>query len=212
MPLPVLPGVVRCSLGGHVDGGGRWNNTWHARRIDLGDPTLVSVTALHVEFVAFYTAAVLGQMPFGSTWDSANYTPLDGTSGAITLPVNLAGLLGGTAYPPEVAEVLTLRTADRGRRARGRIFLPSFSEPSWDAHGLLADGTIANVLAGSAAFMAAAVVSGWQIGVASYGVSRKVDHTVRPARVVETTWSPFFTPLTLITMDKEADVIRGRKR
>src|SRR6476469_2268917 len=213
MPLPTIPGVVRCVIAGSVGGGGRWSNTWHFRRIDLGSASALEIAALHVELSAFYVFFLTGYACSNTLADTADYTPLDGTSGAVSLPLATAGagVAAGT-LPPEVAEVLTIRTADRGRRARGRVFLPAIST------GNIADGQLPAVVtnaivAASATLMAAAVVSGWELGVASYGKSVKTDFTTpRPHTRVVTTWTPYFTTAVSTSMDPKLDVIRSRKQ
>jgi hypothetical protein len=211
MPLPEIAGVTRATATGAVVGGSRWSNTWHFRRSDLASPTGLEIAALHAILLAFYAGVISPQMPVGSTVDHMDYTPLDGTSGAIELPAGpLLGTEGGS-MPAEVAEVLTIRTAARGRRARGRIYFPAFGAASFAADGHIGSGVIAGIVAAAAVMQAAAVAIGWSNGVASYGLSVKLDRTVRPARRVETTWVPFFTDVSLYTMDGVADVIRNRK-
>ena len=54
---------------------------------------------------------------------------------------------------------------------------------------------------------------GWEIGVASYGKSVKIDYTSPlPHTRVVSTWTPHFTPATSFSMDQLADVQRSRKR
>lgn len=211
MPLPELPGVVRASVGGSIVGGGRWSNTWHFRRIDLGPADELLIGTLHVALMAFYAGPVFGNMAAGSTLEAANYTPLDGSSGAFVFPGGLSSAAGSSPLPPECAEVLTIRSALRGRRHRGRVFLPAMSAAEITAGGRISNAIVTEVLAGMVTLRAALAVIGWELGVASYGVSRKVDHTVTPARVVLVTWAPEFTPATTVTMDDKVDVIRSRK-
>jgi hypothetical protein len=152
------------------------------------------------------------QAPALTTVDSGDYTPLDGTSGAFHLTSALVGAgTSGPAIPPEVAQVITLRTALRGRRARGRIFLPAFASGAYTG-GTLDPARQTTVLSAAATLMSDLVSLGWQLVVASYGVSYRVNHTTTPATKVASTWTPFATAVTSITMDALADVIRGRKR
>jgi len=212
MALPTIPGAVRASAAGDCLGGGRWSNTWHFRRADSASPSPAEIAALHVELLAFYAGLFSTLYCTGTRLEKVDYTPLDGTSGAFSLPGGIDGAdLAGNQLPPEVAACITIRTADRGRRARGRIFLPPMSKGQV-LSGRLSSTATGIIMTASAALMAAATISGWQLGVASYGKSVKLDKTVHPTRVVETTWSPFFTPATVVTMDDLLDVQRSRKR
>jgi len=137
-----------------------------------------------------------------------NYTPLDGTSNTLSIPHGAAGTnASAQSMAPEVAAVLTLRTAHRGRRYRGRIFLPSpGSNTSTTAGGIdqaaasLADTTIKQWIG----MQAALAPLQWSNGVASYGYSELKDGTI-------STWVPFFTDCTSVTMDSQFDVQRRRK-
>jgi hypothetical protein len=211
MALPVIAGVARASLAGQVAGGGRWSNTWHARRIDLGDPTAVSVALLEADLVAFYATAILSNCHTGTTLDAVDITPLDGSSGAFHTTLAIDGSGSGDSLPPEVSCVITIRTGARGRRSRGRVYLPAFVIGALSPTGQLGTATNVGIQAVITTLAAAVLVSGWELGVASYGVSRKYDRTVRPPRIVETTWTPFFTPQTSMSMDSKFDVQRNRK-
>lgn len=211
MPLPVIPGVVRASALGPIAGGSRWSNTWHFRRADLSDPTPAEIAALHVELLAFYAAFGTGFLAGVTGLDVINYTPLDGTSGAVALPgPGSPGGDGASALPPEVAEVITIRTAGRGRRARGRVFLPAISE-AHSTGGLISGAAVTGLTALAVALAGAAVVAGWNLGVASYGKSMNKVPGFTDHRVAVSTWDPFFTDMTSLTIDNRFDVQRSRK-
>ena len=211
MPLPVLPGVLRCSVGGSITGGSRWSNTWHFRRTDLATPTEAQVNSLHTLLMNFYGGHILSQAPAPTTLATGNYTPLDGTSGAFVLAAGLVGSGGSDALPAETSAVLTIRTAARGRQNRGRIFLPAMGESVSDSNGHLIASVQADIIGGVTTLVSAGEAAGWELGVASYGVSRLIDHTVTPKRIVVRTWDPHFTLMTSVTMDLIFDVIRNRK-
>lgn len=205
MPLPVLPGVVRVSVGGPIRGGGNWSNSWHFRRISLDDPSLSEMNALAAGLAAWYSLQVMGRCAPGTTLADMVMTPLDGTSGGITYSQNIQGTDTFETMPPEVAQCLTIRTASRGRRARGRVFLPAFTVSSYDGDGKIMVSVASDILAALTIDLTALGALGWELGVASYGTS-----TNRLG--VTTTWSPFFTPSTTQTMDLRADVQRSRKQ
>lgn len=211
MPLPVLPSVLRVTVAGKVSGGGRWSNTYHFDHTGGGAIDGPAVAAMAVPLLALYGASVIGNCVPTTTLDELQAVPLDGTSGAFTVPAALVGLAGGNPLPAEVAEVMTLRTADRGRRARGRVFLPALAAIKADATGNIDPAVVIELVAAFNVMRAAMTALGWTLGVASYGQSVKLDKTVTPHRRVVTTWSPGFTPVTLVTMDNRFDVIRGRK-
>ena len=211
MPLPEIAGVVRASLGGSIAGGSRWSNTWHAQRVDLADPTALQIAEVHTALVAFYAAAVMPLCTVATTLARADYTPLDGTSGAFSLPVTLEGGDGTTAtLPPEVAEVLTIRTPLRGRRHRGRVFLPALVVTAAPT-GRLTGATTTAIVTAAAAAQAALALLGWNMGVASYGKSQIKAPGFSDHRVVESTWPPEFTAVSSFSMDTTLDVIRSRK-
>lgn len=205
MPLPVIDGVCRCTVAGQITGGGRWSNTWHARRIDLVAPSEGEINALHTELALFYGTQVMSRVPAATTIDGIDYTPLDGSSGAFHIAMSSTGSGSINALPAEVAEVLTLRTALRGRRHRGRIFLPSFASNSWDSVGRLGTTVASDIVTAAGVLRLAAIVSGWEIGVASYG------HYINRLGV-SVSWTPEFQPATNFSMDILGDVMRSRKQ
>lgn len=211
MPLPVLPGVLRISVAGQVAGGGRWSNTWHARNVSLVDFTSSAIEAFHAIFAQIYLGPsvgggtpVLAQCPALTTVDKFSYTPLDGSSGAFDVSGSDTGSGGVSTMPAEVAECLTIRTADRGRQNRGRVFFPAFGMESFDSAGHIKLAT-ANLTRAQVENVGDALIAGGaEIGVASYGRS------VNRLGVVHT-WTPHFTPATQFSIDLLADVIRARK-
>lgn len=206
MPLPVIDGVLRITAAGAIQGGGRWSNTWHARNISLAGWTAASVLAFHDIFKQFYIGPAIGagnsqrsNWPAGTTIDSIDYTPLDGTSGAFSHALSLLGTGTGSAMPAEVSHVLTIRTADRGRQNRGRIFLPATVTSTYGADGHVGSTLINLTVAQIVGVEAALVTGGAELGVGSYGPYKSLG-------------TPHFTPVTAFTMDDRADVQRSRKR
>jgi hypothetical protein len=219
MPLPTIAGVLRISATGAIAGGSRWSNTWHAYNGGTGAWTAASVLAFHDIFKQFYLGPNLGAglsinsaCPAGTTFNDFNYTPLDGSSGAIVHTEAGAGTNAGAPMPAEVAEVVTIRTALRGRRSRGRVFLPAMVVGAFGADGHLQPAQVAGIIAQLAAVNAALITGGAALGVASYGLSYKIDFTTpRPHRRIPSIWDPFFSQASSFTMDGLADVIRNRK-
>lgn len=94
--------------------------------------------------------------------------------------------------PPSVALVATLRTALGGRRHRGRIYLPGYTEASNTSAGLCDSTTAAGSLAGLLAAKAA-----WFGHDVRIGVFSRVANTI--------------TEVTAITVNTEWDTQRRRK-
>lgn len=212
MPLPVLPGVLRITAGGNMGGGGRWSNTWHAQNDSLVDFTEAAITAFDAIFKQIYTGSSVGggtpQTGYWSTLttlDSIAYTPLNGTSGAFLIASPAAGIATRDCLPPEVSEVVTVRTAARGRQNRGRVFLPAWESGGISAVGHLRADWIAATLLQVQGVALAIITGGAHLGVGSYGPYRDpVTHALVPG-------TPHFTAANNFTMDDLFDVQRSRK-
>lgn len=205
MPLPVIPGVLRITAAGVVTGGGRWSNTWHARNDSLIDFTEAAIVAFHDNFKLIYTGAAIGLGQAqdtlwytGTELESISYTPLDGTSGAFVIPTPAPGVQTGASLPAEVCEVVTVRTAARGRQNRGRIFLPAWATSSNTINGVMLPASMAQTLIQINGVQAAIITGGAHLGVGSYGPYLGAG-------------SPHFTPANSFTMDGLFDVQRSRK-
>lgn len=212
MALPVIAGALRISIGGVVAGGGRWSNTWHALISTAGSWDLATITGFHDIFKQFYVgpnlaagASISTLVVPATTFQDVNYTPLDGSSGAYTFPLTVAGSAVGQAMPAEVAEVVTLRTALRGRQNRGRVYLPAFEQGFFDNAGHLDVGLPAVVTAQLEAVMSALSTNGADLAVGSYGPYKNpVTHLLEAG-------TPHVTVISSVTMDNLADVQRHRK-
>lgn len=205
MALPTITATCRASFGGSIAGGSSWSNNWHIRRIGLEPVIEADIANAHDAFMTFYQSAVFHSVTAGTTLAQANYTPLDGTSGAFSLTGGLVGDGGTNAAAAQTCEVLTIRTAVRGRQNRGRVYLPAFVEDDWDVLGHISTTAIARVLAAVAVLTPALAGSGWEIGVGSYGPYKN------PVTGLLEVGTPHFTPMTSITMDNLSDVQRSRK-
>jgi hypothetical protein len=212
MPLPVLPGVLRITVHGECEGGGRWSNTWHARNDSLIDWDEAGVDAFHDIFSVFYVGpdsgaslSVLGHCSAGTTVDGFDYTPLDGASGAITKATVGDGEATVPSLPAQNAEVITIRTAQRGRQNRGRVFLPAWSNDYSDAAGHILAAGIVSILAKLQEAVTAIATGGAHLGVGSYGPYKD------PVTGLPVVGTPHFTPATSFTMDNLFDAIRSRK-
>lgn len=212
MPLPVIAGVARASVTGNVDGGGRWSNTWHFRREDLGTPDGELIAELAVALLAFYGSTIIASCTPGTTLDGADITPLDGSSGAFHYTADLEGAGVSNSMPAQTSMVLTIRTALRGRQNRGRVYFPPFGVSNFNADGLfLAAGANAITVA-VGVMQAALLVLGWETGVASYGPYKNpLTGVTSDDPLVNGGSVPHFTEAVSFGMDLMADAQRGRK-
>lgn len=218
MPLPVIPGVLRVAVTGPIAGGGSWVNVWHLGHLDDSGWDVGEITGVHAVFRQMYDGPSIGAglelqqfIALGTRADHADYTPLDGSSGAFALPMTMSSN-APNSLPAEVAEVLTIRTALRGRQNRGRIFLPAFAAEFLTTAGRLAPVAVQGLVDQAIAVQAALVTGGAHIGVASYGPYKNpVTGVTSSDPAINGGSSPHFTPAAAFTMDDMADVIRGRK-
>jgi hypothetical protein len=132
-----------------------------------------------------------------------DYTVLDGTSIGYSFPHLAAGASASSSLPPECAPVLTLLTNKRGRRYRGRIFLPAPHINLVAVSGQLGSTTITGIQTQYQGLISALQAIQWVPVVASYGVG---SYKGQP-----TTWTPFATPIVSARMDGYIDVQRRRK-
>jgi hypothetical protein len=172
-------------------------------------PGTTEINALDAILLRLYTGA---SYPAGFPWFTYThigvkltkfvYYPLDGSSLGAEIIHTQAGTKG-TSTPQEVACCLTLRTGHRGRRYRGRIFLPACDSASLLTNGEIDPIVLTGIQNQWIGMQTALATALWKPVVASYG--HGTNHGS------PTTWTPFATDITTVQMDKYADVIRKRK-
>jgi hypothetical protein len=213
MPLPVIPGVVRCSVRGTNQTSQQWVNVLHWLYADgASNPGPTEITSLDVTLVKFFNGPSLGGGGYvlGGCADEVKlvditYYPLDGSSLGIIIPHAAQGLdSSGQSLPAEVAFTLTLRTNFRGRRYRGRIYLVGGTVGTTDGNGNVLTSRAAGLITQWNGMVTEAAAKQWKPVVASYGRSELKNGTI-------STWTPFATPITSVTMDSRPDVQRRRK-
>lgn len=202
--------------------GRQWVNVIHARyAAGASSPGPTEIAALDAILVRLYTGAIFSG---GSVWFSlcsldvkltdATYYVLNGTASPVVISHVAQGSLStNTGLPSEVAHCITLRTGTRGRRYRGRIYLPAVSAANAAGGNLLATA-VTSTLAQLQGIVAAAAAIQWEIGVASYGSSWNRGPNNAHGAASHVTWSPFFTSIgnpSQATMDQKPDVQRRRK-
>lgn len=213
MALPVIAGVVRVAVRGHTAYGTRWVNVLHFKR-SSGSPTSSDYTAIVPLLNQLYGgatfggggAAILSGCNASTAVDDYTFTTLDGVIASAVLAGSAGGTGAASSLPAEVAEVISLRSTTRGRRYRGRLYLPPMTVTNVNANGTLAASFATSFPAQCSGFNTAlaALGSPYTWHVASYGRS------VNRAGIVST-WTPFSTPISTWSLDLIADVQRRRK-
>ncbi len=206
MPLPVITNVVRAALRGTCPSGSPWVNVLHFRKT-VGTIDAASLNLLQTELVKLYggpdyTAGFEYWMERSTTTTNLTelvFTPLDGSSASDLRVLNVVGISTLASLPSEVTACATLRTAVRGRRNRGRVYLPPFAISATDAIGNLGSTIASNLTAQGNAFRGALPALNWEWVVASYGRSGTI------------TWTPYATPITAVAINTKMDVQRRRK-
>jgi hypothetical protein len=177
-------------------------------------PGLSEITALDAKLIRLYSGTAYST---GVPWFSlctpeiklidATYYPLSAAGAPTVLSHTQQGSLGtNTNTAQETAIVLTLRTALRGRKNRGRIYLPSVSTAQMSGSGgVLIATAVSNFLIQARGLLADLPSIQWKWVVASYGHSVLKNGT-------PSSWTPYATDLTDVTMDGVPDVQRRRKQ
>jgi len=203
-----------------VPSGRQWANVLHARYAGgASTPGSTEVSALDAKLARFWTGtaytsgtAWLGQCHSNVTLIDITYYILNGVAPPIVINHAAAGVITtGTSLPSEVAHVMTVRTLVRGRRNRGRIYLPCANSSAIDAAGNLTSAIAVSTLAQWNGLVADLVANNWELGVASYGTSWNLNPTDHHLAKIHSTWTPYFTPYSTNSMDLKPDVQRRRK-
>jgi len=166
MPLPVINDVYRCAL--------QWSSTSislaatnviHVKKSGSNAGNVATIIDSHV------TSAMWGQTGANNGVFRMDVTPLDGTGltypFTTTLPTKWKGALSSGDFTPQVAVIIKLATAKRGRSYRGRIYLPWVHE-TVVTDGLVNDPYRPNMTTAWATFLSAMSGDSCPLQVASY--------------------------------------------
>lgn len=133
MALPVIANTIRVSAEFTLSNGHQAACVHHLRKD--GALSYAAAIAIADPLIApFWTNHTVGSPGFtyyahtGVTFQRLRYTPLDGSTATTIINHVQAGAGGGDALPEQVALCVTLYTAMRGKRNRGRIYLGGFAE------------------------------------------------------------------------------------
>jgi hypothetical protein len=180
MPLPTIPLTARVALRGHTSEGHKFVNVLHFRRNDvLTDtgaravigPALVTLIQTAVTGGNSWTASV----PASAGWDDWTYTPLDSAGATVVTALGIAGGSAVVQLPAEVALVVTLRTAIRGRSYRGRVYTGPWTSDQNTTNGRPLQASVNNMAARWERLRTSLVGSGVALVVASYLHSTAAD-------------------------------------
>lgn len=164
MPLPFIEGVHRVVLNWTGANGTSAANVLHLQ--DGGTDAEALWTIFEGEVIAnlFNCVATSGII------STVTVTPLDGVSASQDFTAPATALWKGeTAGEATFADscVVKLRTAERGKSKRGRIYLPFVAEGAM-VTGTVGTGSLAAMQAAWDSFVAGLETAGAPLGVASY--------------------------------------------
>ena len=160
MPLlPVIANIHRCAILIEDPTAQRAVNVLHIRG-----------TGLTAEQVADNLDAALDGNMYGAMSSTCHLrlltvTPLDGVSASFSKVIDHAGAGPDVGFIPQVAALVKLQTALRGREHRGRVFMPFTSE------GSVANGQVA-------VLVVASIQSAWDDFVADLTLGASECHLV----------------------------------
>lgn len=214
MPLPTIPGVVRATFRGTNVAGQQWANVMHFRYADgASQPGSTEIGLLDAKVVRLYTGTIysggapwLQQCCADTKLIDATYYVLNGTSVPQIIPHAASGSAAtGNNTAQECAHVLTLRTSLRGRRHRGRIYLPAVGSNKMATTTGITVATVATeTLAQANGLLGDLPSIQWKWVVASYGHGT--------LHGVPVSWTPYATDIASFSMDAIPDVQRRRKQ
>ena len=207
--LPVITDVHRVAF--------KW-------RVGSSGPTAVNVmhfrgpsaipTGLYTALGTNLTAAMWAGIGTDTKIYEVDITPLDGVTATLVNTPTGAQWAGSSTpgnYMPDAAGVISLRTASRGRRYRGRIYTPFILE-SVAANGIFTAPLTATQAAWNT-FLAAMNTATWGLVVATYGHS--LHRTKNPGggyTLTPVTWTPDATPVTSLNYELTLGTQRRRQQ
>jgi len=190
MALPVITDTMRVAVRGHLVNGHAFANVMHFRK--SGAITFAAAIAiLDPKLVNHLTVAVGAGEPWrnhantGTTIDDFTYTPLDGATATTVIAHAIPGISAGDELPANVALVITLRTALRGRSHRGRVYQAPFVEGENTSLGNPLSATVANIQTQWNGLLTNLAGTGVSLVVASY---KLVTATDVASITVDTRW------------------------
>ena len=164
-PLPVITNVFRCALEWQGGGGQSAVNILHIGNDTDDESGVFADLDAAVNSTLWRNTCSTAAITRVVIWDLSG-----STAGQVFTPTggDWEGGSSGTEWAPAVAQLVSLRTAVRGSRGRGRIYLPFISEGGV-ADGFISDvGVLAEQQAAWDTFVDDLAAAGSQLQVASY--------------------------------------------
>lgn len=158
-------------------------------------------------------AAMWSQAPTLAQVVQLSITPLDGHTATQLYTVSgtkWAGTQAGAEFVPQAAVVVSLRTAERGRQNRGRLYLP-FTAESYINSGVLATAPTTQQAAWDT-FRANMKTGLMPMHVASYGHSlHKRKNQDGSLTYTPVTWAPHSNEVLTTAVESIAGTMRPRQ-
>lgn len=190
--LPVIANVIRCSVRGTLPSGREWVNVIHILKPNATSIP-VAIAAIDTLLLNLYTVdhagggfRIMSMVHTTGTLDAIDYLPLDGTTATTTVVHAAVGAGATDSLPAQTSLVVTAQTGLRGRRHRGRTFLPPFCEGNSDANGNPTAAATAGLQVQWNGFLADAITAVMFPVVASY---RFADENHVTGYVVRSKWA-----------------------
>ena len=172
-PLPTITDVFRCAFKwSSPDFPGNAVNVMHFRSPGKNPADVATALDSHV------VANMWCHTSTHSKITEVDITPLGSTGVTFPFPTPVAARWAGTETVFEanaqVAVIVKLLTAERGRSHRGRVYLPWVNE-SVTTNGIFSAGNVTAMLAAWLAFQTAMVGDGHHLCIASYTLASSAD-------------------------------------
>lgn len=180
MPLPIIADTMRVAIEGLTGKGVHWANVMHFRKtsaltyvgaIAILDPKLLA----HLNVNSGAGDCWRVSSPSSASVVQFRYTPLDGTTASTINPHAIAGTLAAVELPDNVALVVSLHTARRGRSYRGRVYQGPQASDQNGANGVPLLTHVNAVTAQWQGFLTSLAGSGVSLVVASYRLATAED-------------------------------------
>lgn len=200
--LPVIANTYRCAINWTHGSGQKASNVMHFRA-----PTLDAVGVANA-IDSNVTTNMWNNVLAAATVTSLYVTKLDGVAASYiktTSGAKWSGTAGASDWAPNVASIVSFRTAKRGQRNRGRIYLPFQAETNTTA-GVLPAGVAANQTAWNT-FLTAMATATCSLVVASYGRSEYIKNH----QLVTAVWTPEANDVTSIVVETTLGTQRRRQ-
>lgn len=207
-PLPTISGVHRVAFNWRAGASGPYaTNVMHFK--GASTDTLALKNALD----ANVTTAMWAGCGVATNVYQLQITPLDGSSSTMIYTVTgtkWAGPAGSTGLIPAACVIVSLKTATRGRRSRGRVYLPFTDEGNVSAGSLDSAPTAAQ--AAWDTFRTAMTTSLYPMVVASYGHGyHKTGGKGQPIVYTPYTWTADSYVVTSSTVERVLGTQRKRQ-